>query len=110
MNNIYVYLKNKMKSDNSIYLNTIIIIHQTIILTWNVLILGQHLDEGSDEGKEGEDGEDGPKRTSREYYICFLCEIDNDNSLSLYPHPQNIIIIIILTIIYNYNNKVNHIP
>lgn len=46
-------------------------------------LAGEHLDVVA-EGEEEEGGE-APKRTSREYYIGFLCETDNDHSLSLYP-------------------------
>ena len=46
-------------------------------------LAGENLDAVA-EGNEGE-GEEEALKTSREYYIGFLCETDNDHSLSLYP-------------------------
>lgn len=43
-------------------------------------LAGEHLDT-----LEEAVAEEPVPTTAREYYICFLCEADNDHSLSLYP-------------------------
>jgi hypothetical protein len=49
-----------------------------------VELAGEHLDVALVQDEAGDEAPAVPKTMSREYYICFLCEIDNDHSLGLF--------------------------
>lgn len=60
------------------------------LLVVHNLTAGEHLDVPQDvvQDETGDETPVLPKPMSREYYVCFLCEVDNDHSLGLYQ-PNN---------------------
>jgi hypothetical protein len=62
------------------------IVNQLVAFIALVELAGEHLDVPQDvvPDETGDDTPVLPKPPSREYYICFLCEVDNDHSLGLF--------------------------